>query len=120
MEKYRLYDGEYKFMQVVWQHEPIGSTQLSKLCLEVLGWKKSTVYTVLRKLCDRGVVQNENSVVSALVRQEDVQQYESNTVMEKNFNGSLPAFVATFLKDKKLSEQEAEELKHMIEKAVKK
>lgn len=117
MEQYKLFDGEYKFLQVIWRHEPVNSTQLCKLCLEQLGWKKSTVYTVLRKLCDRGVVQNENSIVTAFVQEAQVQQYESQAVLEKTFHGSLPTFVAAFLKDKKLSDQEVQQLKKMIEEA---
>ena len=90
-----------------------------RLCSDKLGWKKSTTYTVLKKLCDRGILQNQEAVVTALVKREDVQQYESNAVVEKSFDGSLPKFLAAFLGERKISEQEAEELKLIIEEATK-
>lgn len=119
MEQYKLFDAEYKFASLVWDNEPINSTELVKLCLEKLGWKKSTTYTVLRKLCERGVLRNEDTQVSALVKREDVQKYESQTVMEKAFGGSLPQFLTAFLGEKKLSAREAAELKQIIEEATK-
>ncbi len=118
MEEKKLYESEYRFMNIVWEREPLKSTELARLCGERLGWKKSTCYTVLKKLVERGFVENENAVVRALVSREEVQRYESGTVVDKNFDGSLPAFVTAFLKDRKLTKKEAEELKEMIEKAV--
>jgi len=115
MEELKLYDAEYRLMEIVWELEPVTSTELYKSCLPRLGWKKSTTYTVLRKLCERGILQNENSVVTAMVKREDVQRYESQAVMEKWFDRSLPQFVAAFLGGKKLSAKEAEELKQMID-----
>ncbi|HBI74661.1 MAG TPA: BlaI/MecI/CopY family transcriptional regulator, partial [Lachnospiraceae bacterium] len=82
-------------------------------------WKKSTTYTVLKKLSDRGILQNKDAVVTALVKREDVQKYESNAVIEKSFDGSLPKFLASFLDERKITEKEAEELKQIIEEAVK-
>ncbi|HBC91575.1 MAG TPA: BlaI/MecI/CopY family transcriptional regulator, partial [Pelotomaculum sp.] len=82
-------------------------------------WKKSTTYTVLKKLCERGILQNKEAVVTALIKREEVQKYESNAVVKKTFEGSLPKFLTAFLDDRKLSEQEAEELKRIIEEAVK-
>lgn len=118
MGEKKLYESEYRFMNIVWEREPLKSTELARLCGERLGWKKSTCYTVLKKLADRGFVENENAVVRALVTREEVQRYESGNVVDKNFDGSLPAFVTAFLKDRKLTKKEAEELKEMIEKAV--
>lgn len=115
MEDLKLYDAEYRFMEIVWELEPVTSTDLYKSCLPRLGWKKSTTYTVLRKLCERGILKNEDSVVTALVKREEVQQYESRAVVDKWFDRSLPQFVAAFLGGKKLSEKEAEELKAMID-----
>jgi len=115
MEELKLYDAEYRLMEIVWELEPVTSTELYKSCLPRLGWKKSTTYTVLRKLCERGILQNENSVVTALVKREDVQRYESQAVVEKWFDRSLPQFVAAFLGERKLSAKEAEELKQMID-----
>jgi BlaI family penicillinase repressor len=119
MEKYKLFDAEYKFVSIIWDNEPINSTELVKLCADKLGWKKSTTYTVLKKLCERGILQNVDATVTALVKREDVQRYESRAVLEKTFDGSLPKFLTAFLSDRKLSEQEAEELKRIIEEAVK-
>ncbi|HPZ04632.1 MAG TPA: BlaI/MecI/CopY family transcriptional regulator [Clostridiales bacterium] len=119
MEKYKLFDAEYKFVSIIWDNEPINSTELVKICAEKLGWKKSTTYTVLKKLCGRGILQNRDATVTALVKREDVQRYESRAVLEKTFDGSLPKFLTAFLSGRKLSEQEAEELKRIIEEAVK-
>ena len=119
MEKYKLFDAEYKFVSIIWDNEPINSTELVKLCADKLGWKKSTTYTVLKKLCERGILQNVDATVTALVKREDVQRYESRAVLERTFDGSLPKFLTAFLSGRKLSEQEAEELKRIIEEAVK-
>ncbi len=119
MESYKLFDAEYRFMSIVWELEPVNSTQLCRVCQERLGWKKPTTYTVLRKLGERGLVRNENAVVTALVKREQVQQYESQAVVEKSFGGSLPGFLTAFLGKRKLSREEAEELKRIIEEATK-
>lgn len=118
MKQYKLADGEYKFVSIIWENEPINSTALVKLSLEQLGWKKATTYTVLRKLCEKGILSNENATVTSLVKKEEVQKFESEILLEKNFGNSLPAFLAAFLKDKKLSKKEAEEIREMIEKAT--
>jgi len=118
LEAYKLYDAEYKFACLVWDNEPMKSTELVKLSQAKLGWKKSTTYTVLRKLCERGILRNENATVTAIVKKADAQKYESQTVVEKTFNGSLPQFLTAFLGGKKLTEQEAEELKRIIEEAT--
>jgi len=119
MEKYKLFDAEYKFVSIIWDNEPINSTELVKLCADKLGWKKSTTYTVLKKLCERGILENRDATVSALVKRDDDQRYESRAVLDKTFDGSLPKFLTAFLSGRKLSEQEAEELKRIIEEAVK-
>lgn len=119
MEQYKLFDAEFKFVSIIWDEEPVNSTELSKICLHRLGWKKSTTYNMIRKLEDRGILRNEKAMVTALVKREQVQQYESETLIEKNFEGSLPIFLAAFLQDKKLSKKEAKEIQRMIEEAVK-
>ncbi|MEF2244680.1 BlaI/MecI/CopY family transcriptional regulator [Paenibacillus sp. IITD108] len=119
MEEHKLFDAEYKFISLVWEHEPLNSTELSKLCLQELGWKKSTTYNMIRKLVERGLLQNEQATVTSLVKREQIQKYESEALLEKAFDNSLPTFIAAFLKDKKLSKAEAEEIKKMIEGAVK-
>lgn len=119
METYKLFDAEYKFVSLIWENEPINSTELVKLCLQKLGWKKSTTYTVLRKLCERGILKNENAMVTTLIKREESQKYESEALIDKAFNGSLPQFLTAFLGGNKISEKEAEELKRIIEEAAK-
>ncbi|MCI9162035.1 MAG: BlaI/MecI/CopY family transcriptional regulator [Lachnospiraceae bacterium] len=114
----RLFDSEYRFMEIVWENEPVRSMELARLCLELLGWKKSTCFTVLKKLSDRGFVRNEKAVVTAMVTKDQVRRQESKAVVDKSFDGSLPAFVTAFLSDRKLTKEEAEEIRGMIEKAV--
>ena len=115
MEQLKLGESEYRFASIVWENEPLGSGELVRLCEQELGWKKSTTYTVLKKLCDRGIFQNENAVVTSLVKQEQVQKFESEQLMYKTFGGSLPRFITAFLNDKTLSKKEADELKRLID-----
>lgn len=115
MEKLKLCESEYRFADIVWGNEPIGSGKLVKLCGERLGWKKSTTYTVLKKLCDRGILKNENTVVTAMIDQEQVQRYESEQIINRTFGGSLPRFITTFMGDKKLTRSQADKLKKLID-----
>ncbi len=117
MEELKLFDAEYRFLSVIWENEPVNSTELSRICLDRLGWKKSTTFNMIRKLSERGFVKNENAVVTALVKKSQVEKYESEAVVERSFGGSLPAFIAAFLDGRKISPEEAEEVKAMIEKA---
>ncbi|WP_312698773.1 BlaI/MecI/CopY family transcriptional regulator [Sedimentibacter sp.] len=119
MEELKLFDAEYKFLDIIWESEPVNSTELTKLCLQRLGWKKPTTYTMIRKLAEKSILKNENATVTSLVKREQVQKYESEALLEKSFDNSLPAFIAAFLKDKKLSQSEAEEIKRMIEEKMK-
>ncbi len=119
MAELKLFDAEYKFMDIIWNLEPVNSTELMKISREKLGWKKSTTYTMIRKLSERGILQNKNATVTALVKREQVQKYESEAILEKSFAGSLPTFMAAFLQDKKLSKKEAYEIRKMIEEATK-
>ena len=117
-EPLRLADGEYRFACLVWDNEPLPSGQLVTLAAAALGWKKSTTYTVLKKLCERGVLQNSDGQVTSLIRREDVQQAESAAVVDKTFGGSLPRFVAAFLNSKPISEAEAAEIRAEAEDAA--
>ena len=119
MKDLKLFDAEYKLMDIIWELEPINSTELTRICQKKLGWKKSTTYTMIRKLSERGIIQNRDATVTALVKREQVQKYQSEALVEKAFDGSLPAFLAAFLQDKKLSAQEAERIRKMIEEAAK-
>lgn len=119
MDELKLFDAEYRITSIVWEFEPINSTELVKVCRERLGWKKSTTYTMLKRLCERGVLQNNSANVTALVKREQVQKYESDALLNRSFDGSLPAFLATFLRDRRLSAAEADELRRMIKEAAK-
>ncbi len=112
---YKIHEAEYKFMKIIWAYEPINSTKLAKVCNQLLGWKKSTVYTVIKKLRERNIIMSENAIVTALVTLEDVRKYESEKIIETNFDNSLPSFLATFLDGKKINVKEVEELKKLIE-----
>lgn len=118
MEQYKLFDAEFKFVSIIWEYEPVNSTELSRICLKELGWKKSTTFNMIRKLAERGILKNENATVTTLVKREQIQKYESEALLDKAFDGSLPTFLAAFLKDKKLSKKEADEIKKMIEGAT--
>ena len=115
MEQLKLCESEYRFASIVWENEPLGSGELVKLCEQELGWKKSTTYTVLKKLCERSILQNKNALVTSLIKQEQVQKFESEQFVNRTFGGSLPRFITAFMNDKKLGRQEAEELKRLID-----
>lgn len=115
MNELHLGESEYRFLCIIWDHEPLSSRALVDLCAEKLGWKKSTTYTVLKKLCDRGFAANDNSVVRSLVEKSAVQSFESDRVVSRAFDGSLPCFLAAFLGGRKLSAAEAEDLKRLID-----
>ena len=115
METPKIFESEYRFCQILWEHEPVGSTELVRLCREALGWKKSTTYTVLKKLVDRGILRNENAVVSAVVPQDEILREESRAVVERTFEGSLPSFLAHFMGGRTISDEEADELKAIID-----
>ena len=114
MIKEKLCEIDYRFMMVVWDSEPVRSGVLVELCAEKLGWKKPTTYTVLRKMCEKGLLKNENSIVSAIVPREQVQRHESEHFVDRAFEGSLPKFLASFLGGKTISDGEAEELMRLI------
>lgn len=115
LETLKLCDSDYRFMMIVWEHAPLKSGELVSLCREKLGWKKSTTYTVIKKLCEKGYIQNQDALVSVLIPKEKVQAEESDYFVERTFEGSLPGFLAAFLGGRTLSEQEAEKLKQMID-----
>ena len=112
---YKLCDGEYHLMELVWELEPVTSTALYKECLPRLGWKKSTTYTMLRKLCERGLLSNKNSIVTSIIKKEDIEQYDSRELINNRFNSSLPKFVAAFLGSETLTESDANELQKLID-----
>lgn len=115
MEHLKLCESEYRFAAIVWENEPVGSGELVALCEKQLGWKKSTTYTVLKRLCERGILKNDNTIVTALIKQEQVQKFESELFISRTFGGSLPQFITAFMNDKKLSKAEADQLKKLID-----
>lgn len=115
MEERGLCNSDYRFMTIVWDHAPVGSGELVRLCQKELGWKKSTTYTEIKRLCEKGLLKNEHAVVEPLVTRQEVQARESDAFVERTFGGSLPGFLTAFLGGKKLSIQEAQELKHLID-----
>lgn len=115
MEK--VFESEYRFLCVIWEHEPVSSPRLVELCGEQLGWKKSTTYTVLRKLAEKGIVRNENTIVTSLVSKEQVDRQASDELLERTTGGNVPEFLAAFLKDRKLTSKEVARIKKLIEEA---
>ena len=115
METPKVFESEYRFCLILWEHEPIKSSELVNLCSKQLGWKPTTTYTVIKRLSDRGVLKNENTIVSALVTKDEVQAAQINEMVEKTFEGSLPTFIAAFTKHQKISEEEVDAVQQMID-----
>ena len=115
MDTPKVFESEYRFCLILWEHEPVRSSELVVLCREQLGWKPTTTYTVIKRLSERGILKNENSIVSALVTKEEVQTAEINELVEKKFEGSLPAFVAAFTRYQNITEDEIDEVQRMID-----
>ena len=116
METPKNFESEYRFCLILWEHEPVTTTELVKLCQAQLGWKRTTTYTVIKRLAERGILQNQDGLVTALVSREQAQVSELDELMEKKFQGSLPAFLAAFARRQALSEKEVEEIRRIIEK----
>ena len=116
MSSPKIFESEYRFCLILWEHEPVKSTELARLCKEQLGWSKTTTYTVIKRLSERGVVRNENTIVTALISKEEAQMSELDELVEKKFEGSLPAFIAAFARRQALSDAEIEEIRRIIEK----
>lgn len=115
MDTPKIFDSEYRFCLILWAHEPVRSSELVRLCQEQLGWKPTTTYTVIKRLSQRGVLQNNNSIVTSLVSKEAVQAAEIDAMVDRTFEGSLPAFVAAFTRHQRLSEQEIDAMQQMID-----
>ena len=115
MEAPKIFESEYRFCLLLWENEPINSTKLVELCRERLGWSKATTYTVIRRLSERGVVKNENTMVSSLISKEEAQKSRLEEMVEETFEGSVPAFIAAFSRDRKLSKQDVDQLQALID-----
>ena len=111
----KLTEAEARFADIIWEHAPLKSTELVKLCESVLGWKKSTTYTVLRQLCERGIFQNMDAVVSPVLSKEQFYARQGRELVKQAFSGSLPKFLTAFIGQRKMSDAEIEELKALIE-----
>ena len=115
MDELKLCESDYRFMDVIWENEPLPSRELVELCARELGWKKSTTYTTLKKLCEKGFAKNEDTVVSALIPRDRVRAYESERFLERTFGGSLPAFIAAFTSRRKPTAKELAEIRKMLD-----
>ena len=111
----KVFESEYRFCLIMWEHEPVKTTELVTLCQEQLGWKPTTTYTVIKRLSERGILENNDKIISSLVSKDEIQAAELNEMVEKTFEGSLPAFVAAFTKHTKLSDNEVDALQQMID-----
>ena len=115
MDAPKIFESEYRFCLILWANEPVRSGELVKLCQKELGWKPTTTYTVIKRLSERGVLQNESSIVTSLVSKEDVQAAEIDELVERTFGGSLPAFLAAFTRHHKMTKHDIEEVQNLID-----
>ena len=115
MDAPKIFESEYRFCLLLWENEPVNSTKLVALCKENLGWSKATTYTVIRRLSERGVIKNENTIMSSLISKEEAQSSRLEEMLEETFEGSMPAFIAAFSKSKKLSKSEVDQLQALID-----
>ena len=115
MEIPKIHESEYRFCLIMWENEPVTAVELVKLCQEQLGWKRTTTYTVIKRLGERGILKNDNGTVTALISKDEAQAGEIDELVEKKFEGSLPAFIAAFKKRQDMSEEELDEVQKMID-----
>ncbi|MGN0977586.1 MAG: BlaI/MecI/CopY family transcriptional regulator [Faecousia sp.] len=111
----KIFESEYRFCLILWENEPIKSMELAKLCKEKLDWSKTTTYTVIKRLSERGVIKSENAIVTSIISKEEAQLSELEELMDKKFEGSLPAFIAAFGRRQELSDAKIEEIRRIIE-----
>ena len=115
MEIPKIHEGEYRFCLILWEQEPVSAAQLARLCQEQLGWKRTTTYTIIKRLGERGILKNENGLVTSLVSKDEAQAGEIDELVEKRFEGSLPAFIAAFTRRQALSDADLDEVQQMID-----
>lgn len=111
----KVFESEYRFCLIMWEHEPVKTTELVALCQERLGWKPTTTYTVIKRLTERRVLENNNKIVTSLVSKDEVQAAEIDEMVEKTFEGSLPAFIAAFTKHQRITDKELDAIQAMID-----
>lgn len=115
MERPKIFESEYRFCLILWEHESATTTQLVKLCREKLEWKRTTTYTVIKRLCERGVLKNDGGVITSLVSKDQAQAAEIDELVEKKFEGSIPAFVAAFGRRQRLSQEDIQQMQQLID-----
>ena len=115
MDLPKIFESEYRFCLILWENEPVKSSKLVDICKHQLGWKPTTTYTVIKRLSERGVLKNENTVVTSIISKDQAQAAELNEMVEKTFEGSLPAFIAAFTKHQKISDAEIDAVQQMID-----
>ena len=115
MEEPKVFESEYRFCLILWEHQPVKSKDLLRVCPAQLDWRPPTTYTVIKRLSERGILKNENTIVTALVTKEEVQASEINNLVKSKFNDSLPAFVAAFAKHRRISSEELDAVQAMID-----
>ena len=115
MDTPKIFESEYRFCLIMWEHEPVTATELVKLCQARLGWKRTTTYTVIKRLGERGVLKNINGTITSLISKDEAQASEIDELVEKKFEGSLPAFVAAFTRRQDISDEELDEVQRMID-----
>ncbi len=115
METPKIFESEYHFCLIMWEHEPVTTVELVKLCQERLGWKRTTTYTVIKRLGERGVLKNEDGTITSLVSKKEAQAREIDNLVEEKFQGSLPAFIAAFTRRQDISREELDEVQRMID-----
>lgn len=111
----KIFESEYRFCLILWEHEPVKSGELVNLCREQLGWKPSTTYTVIKRLAERGVLKNENTIVTSLVSRDEAESAEIDELVDTRFGGSVPAFIAAFARNRRLTRGQLDEVQEMIE-----
>lgn len=115
MEIPKIFESEYRFCLILWDYEPISASALAKLCLDQLGWKRTTTYTVIKRLMERGILSNNDGIVTSLITKEQAQASEIDELVEKRFGGSVPSFIAAFTKHQDLSDADLDEMQRMID-----
>lgn len=115
MDAPKLYESEYRFCLILWGHEPIKSSELVALCQQELGWKPTTTYTVIKRLSQRGILQNQHTIVTSLVSREQVQRADIDALISERFDGSLPAFVTAFSSNRSLSQKDIDQMQALID-----
>ena len=115
MPDYKLFEAEYRMMNILWDNEPLSCSELAQLCDELLGWKRTTTYTQIKRMEERQFIRRDGSILTALVKRNQVEQFDSEEIVDGRFNGSLPKFVAAFIGSKRMTKDQIDELRRMLD-----